>query len=71
MPSDKTIDGRDDAFNTLFSGTSAGKHVPRAVYVDFELYGLSTSAFQSHNRGTICCGLLSLCKGTRIQAKKE
>merc|ERR1719488_433278 len=36
MPSDKTIGGGDDAFNTFFSETGAGKHVPRAVYVDLE-----------------------------------
>ncbi|KAH8045899.1 hypothetical protein JL722_13950 [Aureococcus anophagefferens] len=35
MPSDKTIGGGDDAFNTFFE-TGAGKHVPRAVYVDLE-----------------------------------
>jgi len=27
---------QDDAFNTFFSETSMGKHVPRAVYVDLE-----------------------------------
>jgi len=36
MPSDKTVGGGDDAFNTFFSETAAGKHVPRAVYVDLE-----------------------------------
>ena len=36
MPSDKTIGGGDDAFNTFFSETGAGKHVPRAVFVDLE-----------------------------------
>lgn len=36
MPSDKTIGGGDDAFNTFFSETGAGKHVPRAVYLDLE-----------------------------------
>ena len=36
MPSDKTIGGGDDPFNTFFSETSSGKHVPRAVYVDLE-----------------------------------
>merc|ERR1712113_942212 len=35
-PSDKTIGGGDDAFNTFFSETGAGKHVPRAVFVDLE-----------------------------------
>jgi tubulin alpha len=36
MPSDKTIGGGDDAFNTFFSETGAGKHVPRSVYLDLE-----------------------------------
>ena len=35
-PSDKTIGGGDDSFNTFFSETGAGKHVPRAVFVDLE-----------------------------------
>jgi tubulin alpha len=36
MPSDKSIGGENDPFNTFFSETSSGKHVPRAVYVDLE-----------------------------------
>ncbi|CAK0910258.1 unnamed protein product [Prorocentrum cordatum] len=36
MLSDKTIGGGDDAFNTFFSETGAGKHVPRCVMVDLE-----------------------------------
>uniref|UniRef100_A0A8I5T0P7 Uncharacterized protein n=1 Tax=Pongo abelii TaxID=9601 RepID=A0A8I5T0P7_PONAB len=36
MPSDKTIAGGDDSFNTFFSEMGAGKHVPRAVFVDLE-----------------------------------
>jgi hypothetical protein len=36
MPSDKTIGGGDDVFNTFFSETGAGKHVPRAVTLDLE-----------------------------------
>uniref|UniRef100_A0A4W5MBS4 Tubulin alpha 1b n=1 Tax=Hucho hucho TaxID=62062 RepID=A0A4W5MBS4_9TELE len=36
MPSDKAIGGADDSFNTFFSETGAGKHVPRAVFVDLE-----------------------------------
>lgn len=36
MPSDKTIGGGDDSFNTFFSETEAGKNVPRAVFVDLE-----------------------------------
>lgn len=36
MPSDKTVGGGDDAFNTFFSETGAGKHVPRCVMMDLE-----------------------------------
>jgi tubulin alpha len=36
MPSDKTVGVEDDAFNTFFSETGAGKHVPRAVFLDLE-----------------------------------
>ena len=36
MPSDKTVGVCDDSFNTFFSETGAGKHVPRAVFVDLE-----------------------------------
>nr|CAD7416473.1 unnamed protein product [Timema poppensis] len=36
MPSDKTLGAGDDSFNTFFSETGAGKHVPRAVFVDLE-----------------------------------
>ena len=28
--------GRDDSFSTFFAETGAGKHVPRAVFVDLE-----------------------------------
>lgn len=37
MPADKTVGGGDDAFNTFFSETGAGKHVPRCVFVDLEV----------------------------------
>ena len=36
MPSDKSIGGGDDSFNTFFSETGAGKHVPRAIFIDLE-----------------------------------
>lgn len=36
MPSDKTVGCGDDSFNTFFSETGSGKHVPRAVFVDLE-----------------------------------
>uniref|UniRef100_H0XWV7 Tubulin alpha chain n=1 Tax=Otolemur garnettii TaxID=30611 RepID=H0XWV7_OTOGA len=36
MPSDKTIGGGNNSFNTFFSKTRGGKHMPRAVFVDLE-----------------------------------
>jgi len=36
MPSDQSLDVEDDSFNTFFSETGAGKHVPRAVFIDLE-----------------------------------
>ena len=36
MPSDTTHGEETDSFNTFFSETSAGKHVPRAIFVDLE-----------------------------------
>ena len=36
MPSDDSVGVADDSFNTFFSETSSGKHVPRAIFVDLE-----------------------------------
>ena len=36
MPSDKTVGVADDSFNTFFSETTSGKHVPRAIFIDLE-----------------------------------
>ncbi|MBA0728697.1 hypothetical protein Golax_001577 [Gossypium laxum] len=36
MPSDTSVGIANDAFNTFFSETGSGKHVPRAVFVDLE-----------------------------------
>jgi len=36
MPSDKKRANDDDAFNTFFSPTGSGKHVPRCVFLDLE-----------------------------------
>ena len=49
MPSDKTIGGGDDAFNTFFSETGSGKHVPRTVFIDLEptVVGASPSSLLS------------------------
>ena len=54
MPSDKTIGGGDDSFNTFFSETGAGKHVPRAVFVDLEptVIGELTSVTPVRSQGS-------------------
>ncbi|XP_055486919.1 tubulin alpha-1D chain-like [Leucoraja erinacea] len=36
QPDGQIIGGGDDSFNTVFSETGAGKHVPRAVFIDLE-----------------------------------
>ncbi|CAD6206852.1 unnamed protein product [Miscanthus lutarioriparius] len=36
VPGDKTAGHHDDAFSTFFSQTGAGKHVPRAIFIDLE-----------------------------------
>ena len=36
MPSDESFGVADDSFNTFFSETSSGKHVPRAIFVDLK-----------------------------------
>ena len=36
MAFDNTVVGGDDAFNTFFSETGAGKHSPRSVFLDLE-----------------------------------
>ena len=36
IPNDDDIGVEDDSYNTFFSETSAGGHVPRAVFVDLE-----------------------------------
>ena len=36
MPGDTSVGKEDDSFNTFFSETQSGKHVPRAIYVDLE-----------------------------------
>ncbi|CBY13728.1 unnamed protein product [Oikopleura dioica] len=36
MPGDNSVGVTDDAFNTFFSETGQGKHVPRAIFCDLE-----------------------------------
>ncbi|VDQ04853.1 unnamed protein product [Trichobilharzia regenti] len=58
MPSDKTIGGGDDSFNTFFSETGAGKHVPRAVFIGTLIQvmcdKLRSSRSRLSNFGTSC-----------------
>ncbi|CAN7985582.1 unnamed protein product [Ixodes hexagonus] len=67
MPSDKTIGGGDDSFNTFFSETGAGKHVPRAVYVDLEptvVDEVRTGTYSHHYHHHI---LISMCPSINDQ----
>nr|CAD7570979.1 unnamed protein product [Timema californicum] len=60
MPSDKTIGGGDDSFNTFFSETGAGKHVPRAVFVDLEPTVVANQMVKCdprHGKYMACCML--------------
>ena len=57
MPSDKTIGGGDDAFNTFFSETGAGKHVPRCVFLDLEVCPFLT--FQPLTHQAFCYDCVS------------
>eukprot|EP00117_Sycon_ciliatum_P049479 scpid99768/ scgid35069/ Tubulin alpha-3 chain; Alpha-III tubulin len=36
MPGDESVGKEDDSYNTFFSETGGGRHVPRAVFVDLE-----------------------------------
>ena len=36
MPGDDDVGIEDDSYNTFFSETGSGKHVPRAVFIDLE-----------------------------------
>ena len=58
MPSDKAIGAGDDSFNTFFSETGAGKHVPRAVFVDLEPTVVGKNFYQGFWNTTF---LLSPC----------
>ena len=57
MPCDKTIGGGDDSFNTFFSETGAGKHVPRAVFVDLE-----PTVVGKCRKGTLLVGKMITCR---------
>ena len=61
MPSDKTIGGGDDSFNTFFNETGAGKHVPRAIFVDLEptVVGKVPNVLKPHIFNTFACGSIN------------
>ena len=63
MPSDKTIGGGDDSFNTFFSETGAGKHVPRAVFVDLEptVVGTFVRMYNRAPANYLHCQMSSAC----------
>uniref|UniRef100_A0A3Q3WVN5 Tubulin/FtsZ GTPase domain-containing protein n=1 Tax=Mola mola TaxID=94237 RepID=A0A3Q3WVN5_MOLML len=61
MPSDKVIGGGDDSFNTFFSETGAGKHVPRAVFVDLEPTVIGKPPFHVTILGLIQSNSPSVC----------
>jgi hypothetical protein len=52
MPNDKTTGGGDDAFNTFFSETRAGKHVPHAIFLDLEPTVINKARTETHNSAT-------------------
>merc|ERR1712037_345250 len=53
MPSDKTFG--DDSFQTFFSETGAGKHVPRAVFIDLEPADQMVKCDPRHGKYMACC----------------
>ena len=55
MPSDKTVGGGDDSFNTFFSETGAGKHVPRAVFIDLEPTVVGKTFINPYSAIQDCC----------------
>ena len=67
MPSDKTIGGGDDAFNTFFSETGAGKHVPRAVFLDLE----PTVIDEARSRARACSRARQLRSSARAAATRR
>uniref|UniRef100_A0A1I8BMJ8 Tubulin domain-containing protein n=1 Tax=Meloidogyne hapla TaxID=6305 RepID=A0A1I8BMJ8_MELHA len=36
MPADESVGIEDQSYNTFFSETPSGKHVPRAIFIDLE-----------------------------------
>ena len=55
IPVDPTNQEPDDSFNTFFSETSGGKHVPRAIFADLEptVIGRLNLAIEIHHPFTL------------------
>ena len=54
MLGDIPIGKVDDSFNTFFSETGAGKHVPRAVFVDLEPTVVGTlKCLEGHSKTSV------------------
>ncbi|CAG0916356.1 unnamed protein product [Notodromas monacha] len=53
MPSDTSLgqESADDAFNTFFMETGAGKHVPRAIFIDLEPTVIGENSYFIYTRG--------------------
>jgi len=69
MPSDRTIGGGDDSYNTFYSETGAGKYVPRAVFIDLE----PTCVDEVHGDlpTTVASGVSALWQGGRRQQLRQ
>ena len=56
IPNDDSVGVEDDSYNTFFAETSAGGHVPRAVFVDLEptVIGDYMETYSSINWKNLC-----------------
>ena len=54
---ESAVTGAEEAFNTFFNHTSAGKFVPRAIYVDLEPSVIGKISWNSRNN-TECAKLM-------------
>ena len=50
MPGDTSVGEADDSYNTFFSETSSGKHVPRAIFADLEPTVIGENVFRTNTK---------------------
>ena len=57
IPADQRTSASDDSFSTFFSETGAGKHVPRAVFLDLgnHIVFICISLIRLAFLGSLCC----------------